>query len=226
MVSNLMSGIRDGISGIVGDLLNAGWDIAEDLIDGIVGGLGSFGGAIKSALYDIAQAAWDGIKGFFDILSPSKKMIWLGKMVNEGFGVGLKKHAGIGAKEAKTMATGVMDTMKDTISGVSDIVTSDLDMNPVIAPVLDLTKVQQEAGRIGGMLSAKQLRAEVSYNRAASISADSQASQDAFSETASNSAAAPITFEQNNYSPKALSAVEVYRQTRNQLSLAKEALSA
>jgi hypothetical protein len=35
------------------------------------------------------------------------------------------------------------------------------------------------------------------------------------------SISSPITFVQNNNSPKALSTAEIYRQTKNQLSVAK-----
>ena len=37
--------------------------------------------------------------------------------------------------------------------------------------------------------------------------------------------AAPIQFIQNNTSPKELSAIDIYRQTQNQLSMARRALS-
>ena len=43
-------------------------------------------------------------------------------------------------------------------------------------------------------------------------------------ETAARHKEVSFRFEQNNYSPEALSDLEIYRQTRNQLSQVKDAL--
>jgi len=37
--------------------------------------------------------------------------------------------------------------------------------------------------------------------------------------------AAPIQFTQNNYSPESLSSIEIYRQTKNQLSQARPVIT-
>lgn len=69
--------------------------------------------------------------------------------------------------------------------------------------------------------------ADVSYGRASNI-ARAQEAAAAASATASAapSGEAKIEFNQYNTSPKALSPVEIYRNTKSQISLAKEALKA
>ena len=46
------------------------------------------------------------------------------------------------------------------------------------------------------------------------------------SNSANQNVGVTYSFTQNNYSPKALSKTEVYRQTKNQFSMAKEAIKA
>ena len=66
-----------------------------------------------------------------------------------------------------------------------------------------------------------------SYRQAASIATDTTQFSDTRLQPDASSAegTTTINYEQNNYSPKALSAVEIYRQTKNQLALTKGALA-
>jgi hypothetical protein len=111
--------------------------------------------------------------------------------------------------------------MKDSLRGMDDI--SGLDINPTVTPVLDLTQLSNEANRIGSMLSGQTLGADLSYSQASSIA---QAQIAAAEREAENADSEPrqIVFKQENHSPKALNPVEIYRNTRNQLALAREEL--
>ena len=96
----------------------------------------------------------------------------------------------------------------------------DINANPTITPILDLTHVRSQAGELSKLTTVAPITAAVSLNQASRISpltADQQAAM-----LAGGSA---VHFEQNNYSPKALTNVEIYRQTRNQLSQLKTALA-
>jgi hypothetical protein len=67
------------------------------------------------------------------------------------------------------------------------------------------------------------ITAAASYGHATSISSSTPTTQ--ADETNVATPAASVTFEQNNYSPEALSEVEIYRQTKNQLSQLRMALA-
>ena len=62
-----------------------------------------------------------------------------------------------------------------------------------------------------------------SYGQASTISAEQARVLAEQAVVASGGAA--VKFEQNNYSPEALTEVEIYRQTKNQLSQLKSALA-
>ena len=117
--------------------------------------------------------------------------------------------------------------MKDSIADISKLVEMDMDMNPTITPVLDLSAIKKDSKLIGGMLSVPSLPIDNAYVRAMSISSDQQQVRAASAVVAQDRVGGDtnIQFIQNNTSPKALSAAEIYRQTRNQISSVKGALA-
>jgi uncharacterized transporter YbjL len=89
--------------------------------------------------------------------------------------------------------------------------------------VLDLTQVQKDASKIQDLTNVTPITAAASYGQAAAISSETQAT----AATQADATAKPtieVKLEQNNTSPKALDDIEIYRQTKNQLSQVKSAL--
>jgi spore maturation protein SpmB len=100
-------------------------------------------------------------------------------------------------------------------------------LSPTITPVLDLTGIQKDAMKIGKIVatpisvgssfsSASQAAHGVNSNAAAVLAATIKPTETTVRD---------VTFVQNNTSPKALSSAEIYRQTKNQISVAKGALT-
>lgn len=225
LVVKFVSAVARKIGTEAKKLKDAAWQMAVDMITGMVSGLVDYGlGQISQAVARLAGAIPGPIKKLLGINSPSRVMRELGGYVGEGLALGIDDGTRGVAGSAEGMAKTALDTMKMTMSGISDTLSSNVDFDPTIRPVLDLTKLTQDANKIGGMLANQSVTAGVSLSQASSISADAQATQESMAE--SRAEAASIVFQQTNNSPKALSAVEIYRQTRNQLSLAKEALNA
>ncbi len=106
---------------------------------------------------------------------------------------------------------------------MSDIVTSELNPNPTITPILDLTQVRSQAAELNTLTNVTPITAAASYGQAALISAQQREAQE--EQVDSAPIGGSVVFEQNNYSPESLSEIEIYRQTKNQLSQLKSALS-
>jgi hypothetical protein len=117
--------------------------------------------------------------------------------------------------------------MAKSLSGVPDMRAGIVNLDPVISPILDLTNIQKTATQIPKILAPGVISPNVSRNQASltstAISAQQKSAPDNTSK-ATNAEPTKIEFTQTNISPKTLSAVEIYRNTKNQLSLAKEAL--
>lgn len=109
--------------------------------------------------------------------------------------------------------------LTEAVSKISDYINSDIDAQPTIRPVLDLSNVQSGTRQINAMFSRTQaMSINANMSRAHTSGNQNGGFQD-------GSAATYNYFTQNNYSPKALSRVEIYRQTKNQFSAMKGTVS-
>lgn len=76
----------------------------ENLVLGLLRGLERFAHKIWDWVKGIARRVWDEITSFFDILSPSKKMAWVGEMLGQGLVNGLDGMTSNVVDAATTMA--------------------------------------------------------------------------------------------------------------------------
>jgi hypothetical protein len=102
--------------------------------------------------------------------------------------------------------------MSNVVKNISDMIDDNINAQPTIRPVLDLSNVESGAGRINSMLSR---------TRAMAVSASMNSGYDSEIQNGTAPAEATYQFVQNNYSPKPLSRLEIYRQTKNQLETLK-----
>lgn len=109
-----------------------------------------------------------------------------------------------------------IESMRNVIGEILD--SANIDADPVIRPVLDLSQVQNEGRKLSDILNS---------NYSIGVAGQTSNSIDgskltANAESANSNNNKSITFIQNNNSPKALSRFDIYRQTRNQLNSMKE----
>ncbi|KLA06188.1 hypothetical protein B4153_5793 [Bacillus cereus] len=124
--------ITEVIGAILKCFSNAGTmlkDIGKDIIQGLINGISGMVGKAVSAVKRVASNIKDGIADFFDIHSPSRVAYALGEFITEGLAngvVGMTKYA---VKKARTLAESVLDgfsSLKDDIV-MGDIVGGDID---------------------------------------------------------------------------------------------------
>ena len=185
-----------GVNAIEGILYGIA-DRTPDLVEGV-----------EDAMYSALRAA----NRVLEIRSPSRKFKEVGRYSILGMVNGLRDYAYLASDEAETAGLSMLNTLRNTIAGISDAINDNIDTQPTIRPVLDLTDLAD---------GTKQLNTLFSRNQAVSISAGLQRRStvtDDSDDISSNKAGNVYQFTQNNYSPKALSRVEIYRQTKNQFS--------
>lgn len=218
-VNNLMDAVFDAIGQWVENAISGG----SDLIDGMIQGVKSGAKRLWNAMVDTVSGAWDGVLGFFGIKSPSRLAAEAGMFVDEGLAVGLKKFANVAGDAAVGVGETTVKSLSDSISGIADVVDADMDMVPTIRPVVDLSDVESGASQINGMLGQSRTIGVNSANvQASAISSGINTRPESGSQFGQNGPT--YNFTQNNYSPKALSKTDIYRQTKNQFSAMKGAL--
>ena len=101
----------------------------------------------------MAQAAIDAAKQRLRINSPSKAFIPLGSGVVEGFAKGINDNEYMARDASEGMADSTISSFSKAISRIQSVIDSDMDVQPTISPVLDLSDVKAKAGTIGDMLN-------------------------------------------------------------------------
>jgi tape measure domain-containing protein len=223
-IINFLNGTASAIREKGPQLRSAGANLASAIIDGLVDTLSSLGGRVVGKLVDIASGALNAVKKKLGIHSPSREFAEVGKQMMQGLILGVDNHASQVNKSLASTADDLIDTMVKSLSAIPDALDGVVDLNPVITPVLDLSSVQSGAKQLGGILSTTPISPTASLGQANTISAQRNAAQTVQEGSSPDSKAPEIKFEQNNYSPKALSEVEIYRNTKNQMALLKRAL--
>ena len=228
-ISKLGSELSSAISSGIGNLFSVGTSIIGKVAEGLISGLDSAMETVKTkaaALGAKVKEGLDSAKGL-DINSPSKKAIESGLSVGEGLEVGMSKAMPGVMDSGTNLGLGVMTAMTAALSAANAMIEENPDIDPTITPVLDLSEIESGAGRISGMFTNPEpLNVGANAKTAQSIStryADEQGST-ATDPLVGTQAGVTMQFNQNNYSPKALSREEIYRQTSNQLSHVRKAL--
>lgn len=113
-----------------------------------------------------------------------------------------------------------IESLKSAISGISDILALSIDSAPVIRPVIDLSNIEAGGKQIDSIFGKGIVINTSSINKKIPIMTTTPVTSTQ-NQNGTISQTAPITFTQNNYSPKTLSKLEIYRQTKNQISAMK-----
>ena len=218
-VISFMNGVAATIRSREPQMIQAGVSIGLAIPEGMARGIASAAGSVLSAVGHLISSIPNAAKKLLHIGSPSKVFYEIGVNTILGLTNAIDDNAENPANSIEAMT----QTMVDSMSKVPDALNNMTDINPVITPVVDLTGVQEGADQMNSIFAAAPVVAATSYGQAASISS-SQTGQ-GLSDGSTSTEGSVIKFEQNNYSPESLSPVEIYRQTRNQLSQMRTALA-
>lgn len=202
-------------------LYQAGVDAAQGMVDG----LKAKQKAIEKIMDTIAASMIKALKKKLGIKSPSVEMAKLGAFSAEGLAEGMRGMTGIIERAADGNGKAALEAMRKSLTNMSDLVVGPLDVRPTITPVLDLSNVKKNAGQIGTMLATGPISVDSAYAKAIGVARSRMTESSTTSQNVSDSRPNTVTYVQNNTSPKALSAAEIYRQTKNQLSITSKNLS-
>lgn len=202
IVSGCLTAIRNKYT----DFYNAG----KYLVEGFAKGIDEYTWYAEARARAAAQAA----EAELDINSPSKVGYRIGGFFGMGFVNSLIDYTDKSYDAGASVAKSAKEGLRNAVSKIGDFIENGIDSQPTIRPLLDLSDVSEGANRLSALLSR---------NQAMKISAGME--RDGAS-VVQNGGTTPASgnnynFIQNNYSPKALSRIDIYRQTKNQFSALK-----
>ena len=212
--SDLKTAFTSGLSGAVSgvrDYRDQFYSAGSYLVDGFASGISENTYKAEAKARAMAAAAARAAERELDEHSPSKVGYRIGDFFGVAFVNAIGDYEDKSYKAGSNMAEAAKLGLSKAVSKVKEFITDGINAEPTIRPVLDLSNVEAGAGRLNALFSRTQ---------ALSISAGMNRQNTTEVQNGANApnAGNTFTFTQNNYSPKALSRVEIYRQTKNQFS--------
>ena len=218
-VGNLFDAIIDAIWEWIEAGGTALGDVGKGIVDGIIAGIDKALPGVGPVAKRIGNSILNGVKKVLGIQSPSKEFKKVGKYSVLGLVEGIRQFG----SKAITEAENVGSAMLMALTTASALAESDVNTSPVITPVLDLSGVKAEAKNLNKTLgTTPTIGVQTSRARTQGIQLGQTLPAEANSQ---NGSAIEYSFVQNNYSPKALSRLDIYRQTKNQFSAMKGMVS-
>ena len=148
-IRSVISAAKSAASGAASALVSAGRNLINGLASGIRSGISAAKNAISSGISSVVSKA----KAILKIHSPSRVFMEIGRYTVLGLAKGLTKYASVANKPAEGLAQSVINSTNKALNVASKVLNSDMDVNPVISPVLDLTNVENGASRLNNLLS-------------------------------------------------------------------------
>lgn len=205
---------------------DAAANLGEALIDGVVQGIGNFAHRIWNKLTTLGNDILGQFGSILGIASPSKYTTEFGEYLDEGIVVGVDRGAPGIYRAISKVSSGVVSAFGTMVKTLNSSIDTDMNFKPTVTPVLDLTSFREDAKKISTYMPNPKLDVKPTYLSASGISRDQRNAEEMrYTPDKVKAGDTRVEFHQTNISPKALSRIEIYRQTNNQLTAAKGVLT-
>ena len=151
-VTSTVSGAASKLRSYYGSFSSAGSYLAQGFANGIRSG--SFAASVAARA--MANAAKNAAAKALDEHSPSKVGYKIGDFFGVGFTNGIANNFVDSSRASTKMADNAKEALINAVSKMSNILDSDVDVQPVITPVLDLSNITSGAASITSLLGGTQ----------------------------------------------------------------------
>ena len=136
--------------------------VGQGIGDGVIRGINNRADNIVQAGTQLALRLIRAVMDYLGESSPSKVFAEIGEYIDLGLVDGINGYSNLVMKSAEQLGQDSIDGLKSVMSQISDAVSMEINSDPVIRPVLDLTGVKSGANDLNSIIAGS------SYNLAAS----------------------------------------------------------
>lgn len=166
--SSLASSLYDALNEKTSDFNIAGENFVRGLTNGVYFQTRF---AVEAAAY-VARQMVTAVKNTFQTASPSKVTTQIGKYFSEGLSNGVREEGDNAVNSSQRVAENMMQAAKDSLLPLSTVLFDDIDDNPVIRPVVDMSNVEAAKNRLPGYFSGQSGRLSVSASLAKNVAGE------------------------------------------------------
>lgn len=207
-----------------GTFFNIGRLSMQGLADGIISKLEE----VMATAEQVALMTADAVRAVLEIHSPSRVFFDIGQRISQGMAKGILYSSDLVRNASEHLSLESMSSAREMKNAIDAIMSSIEDFNPeiVLTPVVDLSGVKQDIDEITALFNrstALTIGNIETTGAAFNSSLGKGKTEEVAGKITTDAGGANYNFVQNNYSPKALRRVEIYRGTQKQIRQFKEA---
>ena len=150
---NLASSLGDNLISTMRGYYNSVYSAGQYLVTGFVNGINSMTWSATNAARALGNAVNSALKSALQERSPSRISHKFGEYYGRGLVNGINDTSNKAEKSGTNLGMSAIKGLKSAISKVSEIMSDNMDTNPVIAPVVDLRNVKSGSRQLNGMLT-------------------------------------------------------------------------
>lgn len=151
-VTKALNTVATGSVSGIKDAYQSFYDAGSYLVDGLSAGISENSYKASAKASAMAKAAAKAAEDALDINSPSKVFRRIGFSVPEGFAQGIEMMSGAVKESTVTMTDSAVLGVSDSITKIADAINADIDAQPTIRPILDLSEIESGASTIGDII--------------------------------------------------------------------------
>lgn len=141
-VQNFLTNAKPDFESLKNEFHEVGYNLAVGMGNGLFSGTE----VAKAQAAAFANAVLSKIKTVLGINSPSKKTFEFGRYTVLGFAKGINDHSRIAEKSMQGMSNGILAQLSSELS-------QDMDFDPVVRPIVDLSDVVSSSRKMDGLLT-------------------------------------------------------------------------
>lgn len=127
--------------------------VGQNISSGIAAGIAQATGVVEAAARAVVRAAVVAANEAADSHSPSRVFMTVGGYMGQGMALGLSDQQGLVETAAAGVTNGAIETAQTAMATFAALMSQDIDANPTITPVLDLSNVTAGSAMINGLLA-------------------------------------------------------------------------
>lgn len=148
-------------------------NIGTNILNGIKEGIENAWNALKNAAANVGNGIVNLFQKIFDINSPSRVMAEMGMYLDQGLANGIADNVNSVVRSSNGLADSTITPLQQAFADLSSYLDENVDSQPTIRPVMDLTDIQNGANSIYGLMSGMDdlsMRSSINATAAASRS--------------------------------------------------------
>lgn len=143
-----------------------GMKVGKNFTDGLASGINSKEGKQKAidAAKDLGNSLPYWVRKVLNINSPSKVAEEIGKYFDLGLAKGIDGNTITPIKASKSMAESAVDAMRSAVNKISSFAADNIEAQPKITPVLDLTDLRNGIGNMNSIMNTSLPLGNLGFN--------------------------------------------------------------